>query len=180
VRGVHFRKPISLFADELEESPTEQRKLVHVGMYFISPILLLLFLMLCRSRRRREKTFSHRSWPIEVRCDALNDFLVEQFSFTIAYVDPDIAGKKVGETNTQLSSWHWTADDESILLIVTSIVDTTILSIVNAVIAGLPEPSKKSASFGAAGRSLMEMVVRTPGMIPQSSIAILLLDEYRQ
>jgi len=58
-------------------------------------------------------------------------------------VDPDIAGKKVGENNTQLFSRHWPGDDESILLIVTSIVDTTILSIVNAAIAGLPDPSRK-------------------------------------
>jgi len=78
-----------------------------------------------------------------VRCDASNDFLVEPFSFTIAYVDPDIAGKRVGENNTQLFSWHWPGDDESILPIVTSIVDTTILSIVNAAIASLPDPSRK-------------------------------------
>jgi hypothetical protein len=78
-----------------------------------------------------------------VLCDASNNFLVEPFSFTIAYVDPDIAGKRVGENNTQLFSWHWPADVESILLIVTSIIDTTILSIVNAAIAGLPDPSRK-------------------------------------
>ena len=78
-----------------------------------------------------------------MRCDASNDFLVEPFSFTIAYVDPDIAGKRVGENNTQLFSWHWPGDDESILPIVTSIVDMTILSIVNAAIAGLPDPSRK-------------------------------------
>jgi hypothetical protein len=73
--------------------------------------------------------------------DASNNFLVEPFSFNITYVDPDIAGKTVGEYNTQLFSWHWPGDDESIPLIVTSIVDTTILSIVNAAIAGLPDPS---------------------------------------
>jgi hypothetical protein len=78
-----------------------------------------------------------------VRCDASNDFLVEPFSFTIAYMDPDIAGKMVGENNTQLFSWHWPGDDESILPIVTSIVDTTILSIVNTAIARLPDPSGK-------------------------------------
>ena len=32
-----------------------------------------------------------------MRRDASNDFLVEPLSFTIAYVDPDIAGKRVGE-----------------------------------------------------------------------------------
>jgi len=58
-------------------------------------------------------------------------------------VDPDIAGKRVGENNTQLFSWHRPGEDESILPIVTSIVDTTILSIVNAAIAGLPDPSRK-------------------------------------
>jgi len=73
----------------------------------------------------------------------LNAFLAEPFSFTIAYVDPDIAGKRVGENNTQLFSWHWPADDEWILPIVTSIVDTTILSIMNAANAGLPDPIRK-------------------------------------
>jgi len=76
-----------------------------------------------------------------VRCDSSNYSLVAPFSFTITYVDPDIAGKRVGENNTQLFSWHWPGDDASILPIVTSIVDTTILSIVNAAIAGLPDPS---------------------------------------
>jgi len=57
-------------------------------------------------------------------------------------VDPNIAGKRVGENNTQLFSWHWPGDKESILPIVRSIVDTTSLSIVNAAIAGLPDPSQ--------------------------------------
>jgi len=35
----------------LEETKTKKRKLVHVGVYFITPMLLLLFLMMCRSRR---------------------------------------------------------------------------------------------------------------------------------
>jgi len=82
-------------------------------------------------------------------CDASNDFLVEPFSFTNGYVDPDIAGKRVGENNTQLFSWHWPGDDESILLIVTSIVDTTILSIVNGAIPGLPDPSRNIREFWA-------------------------------
>jgi len=77
-----------------------------------------------------------------VRCDASNDFLVDPLSFPIAYVDPDIAGKRVGENNTQLLTWHWPGDDESIQPIVTSIVDTTILSIMNAAITGLPDPSR--------------------------------------
>jgi hypothetical protein len=78
-----------------------------------------------------------------VRDDTSKDFLVEQFSFIIAYVDPDIAGLRVGENNTQLLSWYWPGDNESILPIVTSVVDTTILSIVNAAITSLPDPSRK-------------------------------------
>jgi hypothetical protein len=78
-----------------------------------------------------------------VRCNASNHFFVERFSFTITYVDLDIAGKRVGENNTQLLSGHWPGDDESILPIVTSIVDTTILSIMNTAIAALSDSSLK-------------------------------------
>jgi hypothetical protein len=49
----------------------------------------------------------------------------------------------VGENNTQLFSWHWHGDHESRLRIVASIVGTTVLSIVNAAIASLPDPSQK-------------------------------------
>jgi len=76
-------------------------------------------------------------------CNASTDFLVEPFSFTIAYADADIAGKSVGENNTQRFSWHWPGDDETILPIVTSIVNPIILSIVNTAIASLPDPSLK-------------------------------------
>ena len=78
-----------------------------------------------------------------MRCEHSNDILGEPFSFIIAYVDPDIAGKRVGENNTPLSSWHWPRDDELILPIVTSIVDMTIFSIVNAAIAREQDPSQK-------------------------------------
>ena len=58
-------------------------------------------------------------------------------------MDPDIAGKRVRENNPQLFSWHWPGDDGSILPIITSIVDTNILSIVNAAIPSLPDPRPK-------------------------------------
>jgi len=58
-------------------------------------------------------------------------------------VDPDIAGKRVGENNTQQFSWHWPGDDESIHLMLTSVVHTTISSIVIAAIGGLPDPCRK-------------------------------------
>jgi len=75
-------------------------------------------------------------------CDTSIDSVVEPFRFTIVYVDPDIAGNRVGENNAQLRSLHRPGDDESMLVIVTSIVITTILSILNAAIAGLPDLSQ--------------------------------------
>jgi len=59
-------------------------------------------------------------------------------------MDSDIAGKGVGENNTHLVSWYWPADDESIVPIVTSIINTTIFLIVYAAIAGLPDLSRKT------------------------------------
>jgi len=58
-------------------------------------------------------------------------------------VDSDIAGNRVGDINTQLFSWHWPGDDELVLPIVMSILDTTILSIMIAAIAGLPDLRRK-------------------------------------
>lgn len=91
-------------------------------------------------------------------------------------MDPDIAGMRVGENNSQLCSWHWPGDDESILLTVTSFVNTTIVSIMSAAIAGLPDPTRQSESSGSAVRSPMEMVVCIPVMLPQFMITILLPD----
>jgi hypothetical protein len=58
-------------------------------------------------------------------------------------VHPNIAWKQVGEISTQLLSWNWPGDDESILPIVTSVIPTTILLISNAAIPGLPDSSWK-------------------------------------
>jgi hypothetical protein len=77
-----------------------------------------------------------------VRCDASTYFVVQWFHFSIAYEHPDVARKKVGEHNTQLLKWRWPGDDELILPMVTSIINSTIASIVNAAIAGLPDPSR--------------------------------------
>jgi hypothetical protein len=73
----------------------------------------------------------------------LTDDLHESSSFTIAAVDSNIAGKRMGELNTKLFSWDWPGDYELILLIVASIIDTTILRIGKAVMAGLPNTSWK-------------------------------------
>ena len=80
---------------------------------------------------------------MKVCCDDSSDSLIQPLIFTIVYADPDFAGKRLGENNPQLISWHWPGDDESILLIVASIVDTTILSIVDAAIGSPPDPSYK-------------------------------------
>jgi len=90
-----------------------------------------------------EETSEHRSLLRKVSCDALTDFHVEPFNFTVTDVDLNIAGKTVRENNTQPFSWHWNEDDKSILAIVTSIIDKTILAIMNHWIAGLPDPSWK-------------------------------------
>jgi hypothetical protein len=57
--GQKLMGPLDEFAEvelrrakyQLKETPTKNRELVHVGMYFFSPILLLLLLMMGRSRR---------------------------------------------------------------------------------------------------------------------------------
>jgi len=84
----------------------------------------------CRSLRRN------------VRSNAWTEFLFEPFSITIASVDSDVAGKTVGGNNTQLLAWQWPGDDDLILRIVTSIVDTTIGLIMKASIADLKDPCR--------------------------------------
>jgi len=41
--------------NRLKETPTRMRKLIHVGKYFIAPMLHLLFLMMYSFRRRRRR-----------------------------------------------------------------------------------------------------------------------------
>jgi len=81
--------------------------------------------------------------PKMVHCDASTNFLLELFSFTNAYVEPDIAGQMVAENIPELFSWHWPGDDEWILLILTSIIYKTIFPIVNATIHSPPDPSQE-------------------------------------
>jgi hypothetical protein len=44
--SLHRRK------NRLEQTPTKKRKLVYIGMYFITSMLLLVFPLMCRCRRR--------------------------------------------------------------------------------------------------------------------------------
>lgn len=74
--------------------------------------------------------------------DTSTDRLVRLFNSVIAYVEPDIAAKRVGENNAQLFLWHWAGDDESIHPIVTSFVERTVLSMLTASISSLPDPGQ--------------------------------------
>lgn len=56
-------------------------------------------------------------------------------------MDPEVSGKSVDEYHAQLFIWYWPGHDELILWIVTSVVDNTILSFMESVIADLPDPS---------------------------------------
>jgi len=129
--------------NSLEETSTKKRKLVHVGMYSSPQCFFCPSRCCVDPEDNKGETTGHRSSRIKVRCDTSNNFLVEPCSVTIAYVDSDIAGKRLGENITQRFSWHWPGDDESILPIVTSIVDATMSLVLNAAIASLPDPSRK-------------------------------------
>lgn len=88
-----------------------------------------------------EESSTHWSSPIRVHHESSTNFPVESCSLTIGSVDHCIAGKRVGGNNTQMFWWHWPADGESLFPIVSSILNMTIMSIMNATIAGLPNPS---------------------------------------
>jgi hypothetical protein len=120
----------------------KMRMLMHFSMYLSAPMSHFLFLMMCRSRRRQGRNLGSQVFANQGVLQCLDRFHCQPFSFTIANVDPDITGKRVGETIIQLFSWHWPWDYALILPIVASVVHTTILSIVNAVIVGLPDPSQ--------------------------------------
>jgi len=66
--------------NRLKETPTKKRKLVNIGMYFITLLLLFLFLMMGRLR-----TPQGRNLRSHVCADksASPDFHVKPFSFTI-------------------------------------------------------------------------------------------------
>jgi hypothetical protein len=53
-------------------------------------------------------------------------------------VHSNVVRKRVGENNTQEFSRNWPADEKSIRLMVISMINTTILSIMNTAIASGP------------------------------------------
>jgi len=159
--------------NRLADTSANKRNLIHIVMHFIAPMLLLFVRMMPRYRRRWGRNLQSQGFSIMARCDASTDFLVEPLSFIITYVEPDIAGKRAGESNTEQLSWHWPGDDESILLIFALIIDMTIWQSLMLQSPVSQSPAGKSQSFWAAGRSLIEMVVRTPVLVPTSSITVL-------
>jgi hypothetical protein len=76
-----------------------------------------------------------------VGCYALTHYLVEPFSLTMVYLDSNVSGQRVGENNTPQFSLHWHWNGEWILPIVTSFVDLSSVSIINAVFRGVQNPS---------------------------------------
>jgi hypothetical protein len=76
-----------------------------------------------------------------VGCNALTHDLVEPFSLTMVNLDSNVSGPRVGENNTPQFSLHWHLYGEWILPIVTSFVDISSVSIINAVLRGVQDPS---------------------------------------
>jgi len=95
------------------------------------------------AENNKEDALGHRVLLMKMHCDPLTDFLVKPSSATIAHGDPDRAGKRVGRNNTRQFSLQVPGDAESMILGVTSIVNMTMLSIMNAAIASLPDPCRK-------------------------------------
>jgi hypothetical protein len=60
--------------NRFEATPTKKRKLMHVGMYFIAPMLLLLFLLMCRSRRRRGRNLGSQVFADKCALRSLTRF----------------------------------------------------------------------------------------------------------
>jgi len=85
---------------------------------------------------------------IEVCCASLANYLAKLFSITIAYVDPNITGKTVGEKHAQLLSQCRPGDNEMKLSIVISIVDVNVVSLTNVAMADQADPSQKIRVLG--------------------------------
>jgi hypothetical protein len=49
----------------LDETPIEHCNLMHLGMYFVAPLRLLLFLIICRSRRYQGRNLGSQAFTDE-------------------------------------------------------------------------------------------------------------------
>jgi hypothetical protein len=79
--------------------------------------------------------------PTWVHSNISSRLLGELFRSNSTFVDFNIAGTRVDDNRTRLFTWHWPGDDKWIRRIGTSIINTTSLSILNAVIVCLPDLS---------------------------------------
>jgi hypothetical protein len=129
--------------NSIHNARPHKEKFIHVGMYFITAMVLLLFIKIFRYRRRQVTTPGHRTSPITLCSDALGNFNTETFTFYLTQVDPDSASYRVGQNNSQPFSLHRPGEDESIHLIDTSIIDTAMMSIEITVVTISPDYCQK-------------------------------------
>jgi len=163
--------------NRLEETPTKKRKLVLVGMYFITPMLILLFLMMCSSRRRPGRNLGSQVFADKCALRRLERFPCRAtelyhrlYGFRHCWEQgwvKTILSYSHGTCLGRMNRYFWYLHQSSIWPFCQS---RTLQSPV------CQTPTGKSESYRAAWRSLMEMVVCTPMILPQSSITILLPD----
>jgi len=118
-------------------------KFVHIDIEVIASWFICSSWWWVDTEDDKPETLGHMSVTLKVSCNASTNFVAEPFCFNITDVDPDIAWKRVGEHSTHLFRWHWHRDEESIVSIVIWIIYLSILPIVNATMAGLPDASRK-------------------------------------
>jgi hypothetical protein len=153
--------------NSLQKWPTKIKKLMHIGMYFISPMLLLLFLIKCRYWRQwgRNSVEMLRLRSISSHLATLSYIWIPTLLGT-GSVNPILCNSYGGSLRT-VNIYLWQLHQWSIQ----PICQSWMLQ------SPLPQaPAASSESIGAAGRSLMEMGVHTPVLLPQSWTTILLLD----
>jgi len=128
--------------NRLNETPTRKRRLVHVGMNFIAPMLLLLILMMCRSRR-----WQGRNIGLQVFADKGALRCLQRFPCPAIYLYHRLCGSrhcwekggwKQYSAIPMALAWGWWIDTSN------SYINGRYnhLSIMTAAIASLPDPSR--------------------------------------
>jgi len=161
----------------LDKTPTKKRRLVHVGMYFMTPMHLLLILMMCRQRKQQGRNLGSPVFAIQGALQRIDQFPCRAIQLYHPLCGSRHCCKEGGWKQYSAIlialAWRWWIDTSDSYIH----RDTTISSYGIAAIVSLWTPARISESCGAAGRSQMEIVVHTPVMLPQSSITIQLPDE---
>jgi len=161
--------------NRIDQTPTKMRTLVHIGTYFITVMLLLHFLMMCRYRRLQGRNLEWRVFAriVVLRCvDWFPSQAISLYHHLVWILT--LLGR--GRAKTIPSYAHGTAlgmmNRYWWLLCPSSIWPFCQFGLLQLPVC--ETPAGKSESFGAAGTSLMDMVVHTPIMLPESLITILL------